>query len=304
MIFVKKNTYIDDFPQGRAGDKITEGCLVLEGGAFRGTYTEGALDALMEADLNFSCTLGVSAGAMNGANYISGQIGRTIRLTMNYRHDSRYMGINAIKREKGLIGFGFIFGELMDIEYFDKERFMSSPMRFVAAATNCETGETEFFEKDGEVDINEAIKASSSLPLVSQPINLNGTEYFDGGCSSKVPYEWAIDNGYKKIVVIRTRHKDYRKDLSKNGAMRFVKMKYAKYPNFLKALSDSNRVYNEQCDNMEKFHDRGEIFVISPSVPVNVGRFEGDLDTLRKLYELGYSDVKNNLTALKKYLED
>ncbi len=299
---MKKHTYIDNFPTGRASDRITEGCLVLEGGAFRGTYTEGALDALMEADLNFECTLGVSAGAMNGANYVSGQIGRTIRLTMNYRHDSRYMGINAIKRDKGLIGFGFIFGELMDIEYFDKDRFKNSPMRFVAAATNCETGKTEFFDKNGEVDINEAIKASSSLPLVSQPIMLDGVEYFDGGCSSKVPYDWAIDNGYKKIIVIRTRHRDYRKDLSKRGAMRFVRMKYGKYPNFLNTLADSNRVYNEQCDSMQRLHDDGKIFMISPSEHLNVGRFEGDLDTLRKLYELGYNDVMNNLDAIRKYL--
>ncbi len=67
----------------------------------------------------------------------------------------------------------------------------------------------------------------------------------------------------------------------------------------LKALSDSNKVYNEQCDKLEGLHEKGEVFVISSSVPVNVGRFEGDLDTLRKLYELGYNDVKNNLTALK-----
>lgn len=299
---MRKHTYIDDFPTGRASDEITEGCLVLEGGAFRGTYTEGALDALMESGLNFSCTLGVSAGAMNGANYVSGQIGRTMRLTMNYRHDSRYMGINAIKREKGLIGFGFIFGELMDIEFFDKDRFMNSPMRFVVVATNCETGKTEFFEKDGDIDINEAIKASSSLPLVSQPITLDGVEYFDGGCSSKVPFEWAEDNGYKKIIVIRTRHAEYRKDLSKSGAMRFVKMKYSKYPNFLNALSDSNRIYNEQCEKMQQLHNEGKIFMLSPSVPVNVGRFEGDLDTLRSLYELGYNDVKNNLDGLLKYL--
>lgn len=301
---MKKHDYIDDFPKGRASDKITQGCLVLEGGAFRGTYTEGVLDALMEADLNFECTLGVSAGAMNGANYVSGQIGRTMRLTMNYRHDSRYMGLNAIKREKGLIGFGFIFGELMDIEYFDKDRFMNSPMRFVAAATNCETGQTEYFEKTGDIDINEAIKASSSLPLVSQPINLNGVEYFDGGCSSKVPYEWAIENGYKKVIVVRTRHADYRKDLSKNGAMRFVKMKYGKYPNFINALENCNALYNHQCDNMQKLHKSGDIFVISPSEPINVGRFEGDLDTLRKLYELGYNDVKNKLEKLRAYLEN
>ena len=43
--------------------------------------------------------------------------------------------------------------------------------------------------------------------------------------------------------------------------------------------------------------------MISPSEPVKAGRFEGDLDTLRHLYELGYNDVMNNLDLLKAYLE-
>ena len=45
---------LDKIPKGEASDHITEGCLVLEGGAFRGLYTQGFLDALMEKDINMS----------------------------------------------------------------------------------------------------------------------------------------------------------------------------------------------------------------------------------------------------------
>ena len=61
----------DQLPSGRAAGGITEGCMVLEGGAFRGVYTSGVLDALMEAGINLQCTIGVSAGAMNGINYVT-----------------------------------------------------------------------------------------------------------------------------------------------------------------------------------------------------------------------------------------
>ena len=84
---------IGNLPNGDASDIITEGCIVLEGGAFRGVYGEGVLDALMEADINFRCTIGVSAGALNGANYVSGQIGRSARINLRYRYDSRYVGL-------------------------------------------------------------------------------------------------------------------------------------------------------------------------------------------------------------------
>ena len=65
---IKKYSKLDSIPTGQASDHITEGCLVLEGGAFRGVYTGGVTDLLMKKDLNFSCTIGVSAGSMNGFN--------------------------------------------------------------------------------------------------------------------------------------------------------------------------------------------------------------------------------------------
>ena len=48
---------IENLPKGTAPDTIIEGCAVLEGGAFRGVYGEGVLDAMMEQGLNLSCTM-------------------------------------------------------------------------------------------------------------------------------------------------------------------------------------------------------------------------------------------------------
>ena len=73
---------IDKIPSGQASEKLIEGCLVLEGGAFRGLYTQGFLDAMMQNDLNLSCVIGVSAGALSGLNYVSGQIGRSARINL------------------------------------------------------------------------------------------------------------------------------------------------------------------------------------------------------------------------------
>ena len=42
---------IDSIPKGQASERLVEGCLVLEGGAFRGLYTQGFLDAMMENDI-------------------------------------------------------------------------------------------------------------------------------------------------------------------------------------------------------------------------------------------------------------
>ena len=64
--------------------------LVLEGGAMRGVYTAGVLDVLMEKGIEADGVVGVSAGAVFGCNYISRQIGRTIRYNIKYCRDPRY----------------------------------------------------------------------------------------------------------------------------------------------------------------------------------------------------------------------
>lgn len=72
----------------------------------------------------------VSAGAMNGLNYVSGQMGRSIRMNLKYRHDKRYVGRKALQNREGLIGFAFAFPQA-DQEYaFDKKRFFQFDRRF------------------------------------------------------------------------------------------------------------------------------------------------------------------------------
>ncbi|MBQ2425164.1 MAG: patatin-like phospholipase family protein, partial [Lachnospiraceae bacterium] len=61
--------------------------LVLEGGAMRGMYTAGILDVFMEQGITIDRVIGVSAGAICGCSYISGQVGRTVRYNKKYCTD-------------------------------------------------------------------------------------------------------------------------------------------------------------------------------------------------------------------------
>ncbi len=54
--------------------------LVLEGGAFRGLFTAGVLDALLDIGADFKYVVGVSAGATNAYSYISKQKGRNLEI--------------------------------------------------------------------------------------------------------------------------------------------------------------------------------------------------------------------------------
>ena len=95
---------------------------------------------------------------------------------------------------------------------FDEETFAHGGMRVFAVATNVETGKPAYFEK-GKTDFpfDEAVRASASLPLASVPVVLDGQPYLDGGCSCPIALNWALNEGFEKIVVITTRQKGFRK---------------------------------------------------------------------------------------------
>lgn len=292
---------IDKIPTGTASHKITEGCIVIEGGGFRGVYSEGVLDALMKADINMGCTVGVSAGALNGLNYVSGQIGRTARINLRFRHDDRYVGMQAMKRDNGIIGFSYLFKDIDEFEPFNYERFYESPQRFVAVATNLITGKAEYFEKNEYGYIFQAVRASASLPYISKPVNINNVPYLDGGCACKLPYQWALDNQFKKIIVVKNRPSEYRADVFKN-INRKIERSYRNYPQLAKVLAEGDERYNKQCDELECLEQNGRVFIISPSKNIKIDTLEKDVEKLGEWYFLGYNDTKKKLPELISYL--
>ena len=288
-------------PEGKASEKLVDGCLVLEGGAFRGLYTQGFLDAMMQNDLNLSCVIGVSAGALAGMNYVAGQIGRSARTNLTFRHDQRYVGRRALVHSHSFLDVSFLTEDRGILEPLDKERFYRPEQRFIAVATNCLTGEPAYFEKGKCSNILEAVRASATMPYISPMVMIDEVPYLDGACSCKIPYQWAIDQEYSKIVVIKTRETSYRKTVKESKiALRY----YRKYPELAHRLTTSDADYTAQCDEVEKLHSEGRIYRCAPSQPVTVRRVEKDMEKLGELYFLGYHDCLENIEGLKGYLEN
>ena len=288
-------------PRKQAPDTIISGCIVLEGGGFRGMYTSGVLDCLMEQGINFSCTVGVSAGALNGLNYAAGQIGRSARFNLQYRWDSRYVGVQAYRANHGIIGFDFVLDEYNRFDPLNAEVFYRQDRRFVAVATSCLTGKAEYFEKGKCRELMKAVQASASIPYVSRPVEVEGVPCLDGGCADRVPFQWAVDQGYEKILVVRTRTRDFRAEPNPR-ASHVAKRFYWRYPEFSQVLAETDEIYNRPCDRMEELEAQGRIFHLAPSEAPDVKVLEKDLGKLLSLYQLGYRDAQAQLPALRAYL--
>ena len=86
--------------------------LVLEGGGMRGIYTAGVLDVFMDKGICFDGVIGVSAGAIHGCSYVSGQRGRNIRYYKKYCNDKRFISLRNFILTGSIVGEKFCYHDL------------------------------------------------------------------------------------------------------------------------------------------------------------------------------------------------
>ena len=275
--------------------------LVVEGGGMRGVYSSGVLDFFIEKDLFFENNYGVSAGACHLCSYLAKQYKRAFRVNVNYLNDKRYCSVHSLLKTGNLFGAEMLYDIIPnELDLFDYDTYNKNESNFYVVITDINTGKPEYVKiGDLKKDII-YVRASSSLPLLAQNVKINDKEYLDGGISDSIPIKKSIADGNKKNVVILTRDSTYRK--GKNSLMPIIKLKYKKYPNFVKSMADRYIVYNEILDFIKELEDNGDVFVIRPKKPVNIGRTEKNREKLEALYNDGYNDAKDCYEELLKYL--
>ena len=263
--------------------KMQNGALILEGGSLRSLFTSGVLDVFMEHNLYFSDVTGVSAGSLTGVNYVSRQPGRSAKLNIDYVNDKRYLGVNNLILHHEIFNFDFLFNDLShSILPMDFDTFYKSPQHFTAVATNLRTGEAEYFEKSSCSDILAAIRASSSMPMLSKAVKMNGELY---------------------LVLVLTRQQGYRKLYTKPSMLHLYAKYFRHFPKFLSALYAVPTRYDAQQREIDRLEKEGRIFVIRPQGPVNVSHTEKDTAKLKALYEEGRQEAERRMDALKRYVE-
>lgn len=276
--------------------------LVLEGGAMRGMYTAGVLDVFMDNGITFDGVMGVSAGAISGCSYVSGQVGRTIRYNLKYCRDKRMMSFYSFLTTGDLVGDQFCYHEIPErLDPFDNDAFQASKTAFYVVCTNLESGEAEYVLMDdmnGQIDY---LRASASMPYVSRIVELDGKKLLDGGVSDSVPVRKFMEMGYHKNVVVLTRPADYRKKPGKSVA---AKLFYRKYPRFAETLQRRAEHYNRTVEDIQQLEREGKIFVIRPETPLEIGRMSHDPDEIACAYERGRADAEAALDKMRSWLTE
>jgi NTE family protein len=169
--------------------------LVLGGGAARGFAHIGVIKALEAQGITPDIVVGTSAGSLVGALYAAGYGGFDLQRAA-LQFDESFM------TDWSLPDRGFIKGEAL--QTFVNQAVQQRPLeklnkRFAVVVTDLQSGEQTLF-RVGNTGM--AVRASSSVPGVFQPVTINGHEYVDGGLTSPVPVHAARSMGADVIIAV------------------------------------------------------------------------------------------------------
>ena len=276
--------------------------LVLEGGGHRGIFTAGILDVFLENNISFDGVIGVSAGAVHGASFLSKQKGRSLRYALKYCNDKRYMGIGSLLKTGDYFNVDFCYYLLPQVlDPFDNDTFENQTSEFFAVSTDVETGEAVYHQcKTLRNDYIKWIVASASMPLVARIVDIEGQKLLDGGVADSIPEAAFRKMGYTKNIVILTQPKGYEK--KSNSMLPLIKRIYRKFPNFVKAVENRHLIYNQEIKDLEELEKSGDVLILRPKTDLVASRTERNPKKMQDSYNQGRLLALEEIEKVKAFL--
>jgi len=177
--------------------KIPKLGLALGGGAARGFAHIGVLQVLEEEGIKPSLVVGTSAGSVVASFYASGKTGQQLQWLADTMDETQFTDW-----ANPFSGRGILRGEALG-KYINSQlngmkiEDMKLPLGIVA--TDLRTGDGILFRRG---DVATAVRASSAVPSVFEPVQIAGKDYVDGGLVSPVPVRYARQMGADLVLAV------------------------------------------------------------------------------------------------------
>lgn len=249
--------------------------LALGGGAARGFAHIGVLQVLEEEGIKPALVVGTSAGSVVASFYASGKSGAQLQWLADTMDESQFTDW-----ANPLTGRGLLRGEALG-KYVNSQlngmkiEDMKLPLGIVA--TDLRTGDGILFRRG---DVATAVRASSAVPSVFEPVRIAGKDYVDGGLVSPVPVRYARQMGADVVLAV---------DISSRP-------EDAKTSDVLKVLLQTFSIMGKSISQLEL--PQADV-VVRPTLP-DVGSAE--FSARKKSIEAGRAAMKQALPQLKALL--
>ena len=271
--------------------------LVVEGGAMRGIFATGVLDAFIQANYQpFNQCYGVSAGATNIAAYLCAQYKRNHAVITDYSCRPEFIDFVRFIKGGHLFDLDWLWQETIRDIRLDLDTFEKQASEFYIVTTNIQTGQAEYLKANATL-LEEQLKASCALPIAYRefPV-IDNLQLTDGGVADSIPIRKAYEMGNKEITVILSQPLGYKKKPSK--APWFVKRLYKNTPALAEATLRRAENYNQSIDFITNPPSDCKINIIAPPPNFAVGRTTKSFEKLSAGYEMGLNAGSNFLTQV------
>ncbi len=289
-------------------NNVFDCALVFEGGGYRAAYTCAFANVLLEQGIYFDYVCGLSAGASNSVNYLSRDRKRVREAFMTDGPARRLVGLRSLLRGHGYFDADALYeGALRDGTLrFDWDTFQANPARLRIQAFERDTGRTVRFGREDMTDplrMIGLIRASSTLPGMMKPLEVDGRVLMDGGLGTGagIPVGMAEEDGFERILFVATRPRGYRKKEPGARDAQMFKAVARDYPYLRKALLSRWERYNAALDHVEELAEKGQALVIYPDeMPVENATVNPR--RLRAAYEAGHAQYLREMPRVREFL--
>ena len=281
--------------------------LLFEGGSMRAAYTCAVVAYMLEQGVYFDNVYGVSAGSSNTVNYVSRDVNRAVGSFTEFVHLPNIGNWKTFLQHKGYYNAHYIYqqaglpgGPLP----FDIDTFNANPAKATIVSFERDTGCDLFFQKEEMRTTDELmlrVRASSTVPLMMPPPQVNGRYCYDGGFAvgGGLPLERIQADGFEKVFVVRTRKRGYRKPA---GGNTWAKAFFARRPLMRDAMLTRNARYNAACDLLDEWERGGKAYVFYCD-DLTLSGYERDYDLMWHNFESGYVQINRDWGRLMAFLE-
>ncbi len=180
--------------------------LVVQGGGMRGVYSMGALAALEEMGFSqcFDHLVGSSAGALNGAYFLTGQASYGVETYIHYLSKKSF--VNPFRLKK-IVDIDYLVDQIgKRVRPLQLNKLRSSPTTLHISLTDKWHAETQWVtNRTPGIDIWEAFRATAAIPLLyNKAVKVGDGHYVDGSISARIPLRRIMEYPCRYIVVILT----------------------------------------------------------------------------------------------------
>ncbi|HHU52810.1 MAG TPA: patatin family protein [Clostridiaceae bacterium] len=285
-------------------NNIHDTALIFEGGGMRASFSSGVLNVLLEEEYYFDYVCGVSAGASCTINYLSRDQERARKSFIDIAKYPEFGGWGHFVKGNGFFNAKWIYEETCrDILPFDIDTFNANPARMKISAIEADSALPRFWDKTQLTKLEQlvqAVRASSTLPIMMPPLTIDGKIYYDGGLRNGLELDTARNDGMTRFVVVLTREKNYRKTIQSHRPL--LRFYLRRYPKLLKLLAQRHLNYNKTLDELSALENSGHALLIYPE-KMAINSSCRDLAALEANYEQGYRQARQILPKLENFLK-